>query len=73
MLKSRFDITEKEESTTSVEEEEYESKSEPSEVEETAKQFEHLEIKLERKLNRSEVSVRLSQLGKTADGDGCAV
>ncbi|CAH2074512.1 unnamed protein product, partial [Iphiclides podalirius] len=72
MLKSRFNITEKEEAE---EQEEYESQSEPSvsrRAEEAVQEFEHLEIRLERKLNRSEVSVRLGHLGKTADGDGYA-
>ncbi|XP_068629615.1 leucine-rich repeat-containing protein 23-like [Battus philenor] len=71
MLKSRFDISQK--SQVEVEEEEeVEVKSEPSVAEETRTERASLPAVADRKLNRSEVSVRLSQLGKTAEGDGYA-
>ncbi|CAK1582280.1 unnamed protein product [Parnassius mnemosyne] len=61
MLKSHFNLTQRDKEGEEVEDE-YESKSEHSKENELPKS--------ERRLNRSEVSVRLSHLGKTADGDG---
>ncbi|XP_013182178.1 PREDICTED: leucine-rich repeat-containing protein 23-like [Papilio xuthus] len=76
MLKSHFDISQRGEAEEEVvEEEEEEAARSDSSVVEEAKKVTVLKTKptsAERKLNRSEVSVRQSVLGKTADGDGYA-
>ncbi|XP_052737520.1 leucine-rich repeat-containing protein 23-like [Bicyclus anynana] len=70
MLKSRFDISK---SRTEAEPEEIEEENTEAKEEEVKEEEVSVEDKIvypERRLNRSEVSVRLSLLGKTAEGDG---